>query len=186
VIADAHADQEDGHREGGLPIHENERGEELVPRIDERKQRHRHDRGDGEGQKYAREALPGRAAVNHRRLLDLTRDRLEAVAHEEDREGQLQDRMHDRQSEMGVDEPNLGEVEIEGRQQRLIGDHDGREQTEKRDLLAAHRKARQPVAGRRREHDAGRDRHQRNKSGIAHIGCEARLKIDDLGVVLEA
>ena len=84
--------------------------------------------------------------------------------------------MHDRQPEMGVDEPDLGEVEIERRQQRLIGDHDRREQDEKRDLLAADREAREPVAGRRREHDASRDRHERDKRRIADIGREARLE----------
>ena len=116
--------------------------------------------GHGERQEDAGEALPGRAAVNHRRLLDFARDGFETVAHQEDRERQLQDRMHDREAEVRVDEADLGEVEIERGQKRLIGDHDRREQDEKGDLFAAHGEAREPVARRRREREAGRNGHQ--------------------------
>ena len=93
--------------------------------------------------------------------------------------------MHDRQSQMGVDEPDLGEVEIERRQDRLIRDHDRREKDQEGDLLAAHGEAGEPVARGRGDRQARGDHNEGDESGVADIGRQARLEAKDLRVVLE-
>ena len=68
-----------------LLVHEDQRREELVPRGDEGEQRDGDDRRHDRGRKMRRSTCKRVAAVDHRRLLELARDRLEAVAHQVDR-----------------------------------------------------------------------------------------------------
>ncbi len=84
------------------------------------------------------------------------------------------------------DRPILANIEIERRQQRLIGDHQAGEQDEEDDLLARHGEAREAVAGRHGQHQAEDDRQDGHQQAVEEIGPEARLKVDDVQIVLEA
>ena len=130
------------------PVHHHQRAEELVPRGDEGEQRDGDDRRHDRRQVDADEHLPARAAVDDRRLLELARHRLEAVAHDVDAERELDRGVDDGQADQRVGQLQLGEHEEDRREQRLVGDDQREQQEDEEELLARDREARQRVAGR--------------------------------------
>ena len=90
-------------------------------------------------------------AVDHRRLLQFARHRLEAVAHDVEAERQLDGGVDDGQPDQRVGQPEVGERQEDRRQQRLVRDDQGEQQQDEQQLLERDREAGQAVPGQDRQ-----------------------------------
>ena len=108
--------------------------------------------GTTAGRKTRRRVCKGVGAVDHRRLFELAWHGLEAVAHDVEAERQLDGRVDDGQTDQRVGEPEVGEGQEDGRQQRLVRDDQGEEQQDEQRLFERHREASEPVPGQDGEH----------------------------------
>ncbi len=174
--------------EGHAAIHDHEGGKELVPRGDEREQRHGHYRRPDCRQTDAIEHLPAGAAVDDRGLFQLARHRLEAVPHDVDAEGDLDSGVNDGEAEDGVGQPQRREHEEQRRDQRLVAGEMIRAKARRRrqSSLSRNREAGERVAGRNGQHKAEGVRQECRGGAVEEVDRQAVLVVPQLDVAAEA
>ena len=156
VLADERV-QAHGERVVAAVGGEGERGDELVPRRDEGEDQRGHHAGHRQRQRDPEQRAQPGAAVHHRRLLELDRDRPDIGVEDPHREGEVeagvdQDQRPDR---VEVQQPEVEELLVDaddqrGRLQHLGGQHEDQERAA----------AAEPVPGRVVGRGQGDQQHQ--------------------------
>ena len=132
--------------------------------------------GDHLGQEDPAQDLPGAGAVHQGRLLQLTRDRLEGVAHDVDAERELDHGVHDCQTEQVVGQPQCGEHEEDRGEQGLVGDDQSQEEEDEYDLLARDGEPGQAITGGHGQDQGHGDGHERRDHAVRQIPGQTRCR----------
>src|SRR4249919_649748 len=155
-----------------LRLDDDERPEEVVPRVEERDHRQRCQSRAREGQDDSYERAKPRAAVDPRSLLELDRQSPEELPHEEDPE--RGDEVRHDQRPQRVDEPEVLHDQ-EGRDHHdLERDHQRGEQDDEEDVAAEEPEAGEGVPGEAAQNEVGENDRAGDDGGVEKEPPEGR------------
>src|ERR1700722_7257976 len=163
-------------RDGALPgLQEQQPDQQVVPDLDELQHRHRGDGRQRQRQRDAQERPLVAQAVHHRGLDQLVGDPAVVGGHQERRERRAQRRVDQDRAQVGVDQPELGQVHVLRDDDRLQRHHQGRHHQQEHHLAAPVVQLGEGEAGHAGHGHDDRDRRRAHDGRAEQLAADRQL-----------